>query len=129
MSNLQDAGSSAEDTRKNTYTVTTAFPITTSAKGMLYVDDGLTSDATAYDLVQFEFTNKTFTMTRMNNNFVSQDNSISTVVNQIRIFGFDPKYGEPVSDAEFNPQTGVLVLKNLNVDWKVKDAYSKDFIR
>ncbi|EFX84396.1 hypothetical protein DAPPUDRAFT_238663 [Daphnia pulex] len=55
---LLEPGAFAEKTRRNPYTVTTAFPISFTASGWLYVYDGMAADQSAHDLIQFTLTSE-----------------------------------------------------------------------
>lgn len=122
---------SAEDSRKNPYTVTAAFPADSmsSIEGRLFVDDGQTSDPEAYDLVHFKFTNTTFTMVldKAHQGFPGAE-GISTVVDSIRIFGITLDTPESLpSNAHYDMQTRVLTYSQLNYNWKVYADYELNF--
>ena len=123
----QEPGSSAEETRKNPYTVTAAFPITSTAHGWLYVDDGITSDQSAHDLIRFNITGDTFTMERVHNRFKGSE-GISTVVDQLRLFGLELNEEQVPSGADYNHYTRVLTFNHLNYDWTLNDKYVLNFI-
>lgn len=129
---VQEPGESAEETRKNNYTVTTAFPISSNnVSGWLYVDDGIGSDLSAHDLIRFDFTNDTFKMERVNNMFAGSE-SISTVVNQLRLYGLELNENNqrinPDYDYTYSSYTKVLQFNNLNFNWTLNDTYTFKFI-
>lgn len=127
----KEPGLSAEETRKNPYTVTTAFPILSDVvHGWLYVDDGITSDQSAHDLIRFNFTSDTFTMERLHNGFQGSE-TISTVVHQLRILGLELKEEQIPPGADYHIYTKVLEFNNLNFDWaqmETHDVYTLKFI-
>ncbi len=131
----QDPASSAEQTRSNPYTVTVAFPISSSlVHGWLYVDDGSTGDQSAHDLIRFVFTHDTFTM-QLEHHAMNQPDAegssappVSTVVDTVRILGLDLKASQIPPGADYDIYTKVLQFQNLNFDWSTSDTYSFEFI-
>ncbi|KZS06192.1 Uncharacterized protein APZ42_030427 [Daphnia magna] len=123
----QEPGSSAEQTRLNSYTVTVGFPISSNVTGWLYVDDGKGGDKPAQDLIRFVFTSDTFTMERVNFEFLGSKD-ISTVVDRVRILGFELKNEQVSPEASYNPYTKILEFNQLNFDWHVSDVYSLKFV-
>ena len=89
------------------------------ADGVLYVDDGYTTDPDAHDLIQFRFEGDTFTMQLSHQGFDKGANgdSISTIVDSIRVLGLDLKADQVPDNADYDPQTHVLQMSNLNWDW------------
>lgn len=59
-------------------------------------------------------------MTRKNHEFPGSE-GISTVVDHVRVFGFDPGNKQVSEQAEYNPVTRILEFKNLNFDWTTSD--------
>lgn len=130
MNAEKEPGLSAEETRKNPYTVTAAFPILSDVvHGWLYVDDGITTDQSAHDLIRFNFTSDTFTMEVLHRGFQGSETDISTVVNQVRIFGLELEEAQIPPGADYNIDTKVLQFNNLNYDWTQSDSYPLKFIR
>ena len=130
----QEAGKSAEETRKSAYTVTAAGPFTppSGAQGQLYVDDGYTTDPNAHDLIQFRFTADTFTMEIIRRGFDSGSNkgAVSTLVDSIRILGVNLQPNQvPADGAMYEPQTRVLRMTNLGFDWSIQPTYTVQFIK
>lgn len=95
--------------------------------GWLYVDDGMTSEQSAHDLIRFNFTSDTFTMERLHSGFPGSE-SISTVVNQVRLFGLELKEDQVPAEAYYDPYTRLLEFNNLNFDWTLSDIYTLKFI-
>lgn len=116
----QEPGLSAEKTRSSSYTVTTGFEFGKEkqlSEGYLYVDDGISKNASAYDLIHFQFTENSFKMTVVCNQWEKgeePDVDVSTVVDRIRIYG----YGD---------SSNVLELSNLNFDWSKSIHYELNF--
>lgn len=111
----------------NSYTVTVGFPISSNVTGWLYVDDGKGGDKPAQDLIRFVFTSDTFTMERVNFEFLGSKD-ISTVVDRVRILGFELKNEQVSPEASYNPYTKILEFNQLNFDWHVSDVYSLKFV-
>lgn len=124
----QVPGSTAEDTRRNSYTVTTAAPFTV-AQGNLYVDDGIHPDESAHDLINFTFDETSFKMELMTNKLPATVLDISRIVNTVRILGLDLKRDQVPDNANYDNVTMVLEFNNLDYDWTKNNYYSFNYIK
>lgn len=66
-------------------------------------------------------------MERVNFEFLGSKD-ISTVVDRVRILGFELKNEQVSPEASYNPYTKILEFNQLNFDWHVSDVYSLKFV-
>lgn len=118
--------STGEESRSGEYTILATFPqhgTDVPSKGVLFIDEGVESDFSSHK-VEFTVTNKSITI-RSNCNSKDPTNSISTTINQIKIFGFPQPQPEVKSnvagqirpDITYSEEDMVLRMKTCGVDW------------
>lgn len=122
----QEPGSSAEDTRRYNYTVTVGAPFKT-ARGKLYVDDGIHPDEAMFDLIHFTFDETSFKMELVNNTFKGRED-ISTTVDRVRILGLALTKNQIPSNAKYDNSTKVLEFENLDFNWTKNNNYYLQYI-
>jgi len=132
----QESGTSAVETRRNSYTVTTGFALEGQLKkseGYLYVDDGTSRNPSAYDLVHFQFTESKFVMNVTYNEWAKgrkPDQTISTVIDRIRIYGIElsvPPKSKTNGVIVYDKHNNILEVSSLNFDWSTKTYFEYNF--
>ena len=103
------------------------------SEGYLYIDDGTSHDSSAYDLIHFQFTNSNFVMKVIHNKWANghkPDQTISTVVDRIRIYGIElsvsPKDNSNVL-VVYDEANQILDVSNLNFDWSSGNRFEYIF--
>jgi hypothetical protein len=110
--------SSAEENRKNPYTITTALPFSSNNESItyLYVDDGY--DSNAFDYVKFKFDHRSFTISVLRREFSDwnqRPQDVSTTVYKIRILGAKMLNSE-LSSQYYDRETDILEIP-IQIDW------------
>ena len=118
MKSSSSGALSAEENRKNPYTITTALPFSSSNESItyLYVDDGYHSNASDY--VEFKFDHRSFTILVLRREFSDwnqRPEDVSTTVDKIRILGAKMLNSE-LSSQYYDRETDILEIP-IQIDW------------